>query len=95
MSYTVEYNPELRKTYPLKYRKRQKSPIKFLLYTLSVFVCLYILKITGILRYIIPGEPSVTAGAFSAMVEQVRMGQAVSDAIITFLKEVITGGMPL
>ena len=93
MSYTVEYNPELRKLYPIKHSKRQKSPIKFLLYTLCVFVCLYILKIAGILRYIIPGEPAVTAGAFSEMVERVRMGQTVSDAIITLLKEVIIGGM--
>ena len=93
MSYTVEYNPELRNSYPMEYRKQRKLPIKAMAVALGVFVTLYALNAAGVLRYIIPGDPAVTAGAFSSMVEQVRSGQTVREAIFTFIKDIILGGM--
>ena len=93
MSYTVEYNPELRKVYPIKCKRTPRLKIKPLVIALGVFAILYTLRAIGILYYIVPGDSSVTVGAFSCMVEQVRSGQSVSDAIFTFIKEVIVGGM--
>ena len=93
MSYTVEYNPELRKSYPMEYRKPRKLPIKTIAVILGIFITLYALNAAGILHYIIPGDPAVTAGAFSSMVEQVRGGQTVTDAIFTFVKDIVVGGM--
>ena len=93
MSYIVEYNPELRKNYPMQYKKTHKFPLMVLVFTLSVFILLYVLNTTGALRLLTPGDPVVTAGAFADMVEQVRDGQSVSEAIFLFFKDVISGGM--
>lgn len=93
MSYTVEYNPELRNSYPMKQKKRQKIPVKTFVVAFIIVVALYIFDAVGFLQYIIPGDPTVTAGAFYDMVEQVRAGQTVSEGILTFFKDVITGGM--
>ena len=93
MSYTVEYNPELRDSYPMQYKKTVKFPTRALVVMTSVLVLLYTLKTTGLLSMFIPGDPSVTAGAFSSMVDQVRDGESVSEAVFTFFKDVILAGM--
>lgn len=92
MSYTVEYNPELRKSYPMDHKRRRRMPVKALGVALAVIIILYALNTVGVLRMLIPGDPVVTAGAFSEMVEQVRSGQTVSEAIFSFLRNVIAGG---
>ncbi len=93
MSYTVEYNPELRNSYPMERKKTGKIPTKVLAAAMVVFVVVYALNTMDLLRWIIPGDPAVTAGAFSSMVEQVRSGHTVSEAIILFFRDVIIGGM--
>lgn len=93
MSYTVEYNPELRNLYSMNNKKTRKLPVKAFVIALGIFISLYALNAVGILRYIIPGDPAVTAGAFSNMVEQVRSGQSVSEVLFTLVKEIIIGGM--
>ena len=93
MSYSVEYNPESRDSYPIKFRKQRKLPINVILISMGILGLLYTLNSVGIMRYIIPGDPVVTTGAFTNMVEQVRNGHTVSDAIFNFFKDVITGGV--
>lgn len=92
MSYTVEYNPELRKSYPMKSKKNGKIPLKPVVAALGIIVSLYVLNTLGVLRLLLPGDPAVTTGAFSSMVEDVRDGQRVSDAIFSFFQYVIKGG---
>ncbi len=91
MSYSVEYNPELRKTYPMKKRRIQDLPIKPILLVIGVFTFFYAAHMLGILRWLTPGDPAVTTGAFSSMVEDVRSGQSVSDAVVSFCKRVVSG----
>ena len=93
MGYIVEYTPQLRDSYPMKRRNKRKFPIWTLVIITSLLVVLYSLNTTDILRFIIPGDPAITAGAFSSMVDQVRAGESVSEAIFHFFKEVILGGM--
>lgn len=93
MSYTVEYNPELRNSYPMECKKTRKLPIKALVIAMGIFIVLYALNTAGVLRLLIPGDPAVTAGAFSSMVENVRAGQTVSEAIFSLFKDIILGGM--
>lgn len=93
MSYTVEYNPELRNLYSMNNKKTRKLPVKTFVIALGIFISLYALNAVGILRYIIPGDPAVTVGAFSNLVEQVRSGQSVSEVLFTLVKEIIIGGM--
>ena len=40
---------------------------------------------------ILPGDAAVTKQAFSVMTEQLRRGEAVSDAVAAFCREVIDG----
>ena len=93
MSYTVEYNPELRRSYPIKKQKMHSLPIKPVAITIGVFSAFYTAYRLGILRWIIPGDPAVTTGAFSTMIEDVRSGQGVSEAVFSFCKNVISGGV--
>jgi len=95
MSYTVEYNPELRNSYPMEHKRRRRLPVKALGVALVVIIILYTLNSLGVLRMFIPGDPVVTAGAFSEMVEQVRSGQTVSEALFSFFQNVIEGGKRL
>ena len=92
MSYTVEYNPELRKSYPMKSKKNVKIPFKPIVVALFTIAFLYVLNTFGVLRLLLPGDPAVTAGAFSSMVADVRDGHRVSDAVFSFFQSVIKGG---
>jgi len=93
MSYAVEYNPELRRTYPIKKQKMYRVPIKPIAITIVVLASFYTAYRLGILRWIVPGDPAVTTDAFSTMIEDVRSGQGVSDAVFSFCKNVISGGV--
>ena len=70
-------------------------PTKPLAITLGVLIGLYVAHKLGALQLLIPGDPAVTTGAFSTMVDDVRNGQTVSDAIFAFFRNVITGGTTL
>lgn len=92
MGYSVEYNPELRKTYPMKKEKLPSIPVKPIMITAAVLVGLFAGHKLGVLQLLIPGDSAVTTGAFSTMVDDVKAGQTVSDAVFSFFRNVITGG---
>ena len=92
MSYSVAYNPELRERYPEIESKQRKLPVKPIVLAAAVVVAFYIIAASGLLRYCIPGEPGVTAAAFSEMVTEIEEGESVRDAFIDFCKEIIYGG---
>ena len=60
---------------------------------IGVIAAFYIAHRLKILRWIVPGDPAVTTGAFSTMIEDVRSGQGVPDAVFSFCKNVISGGV--
>ena len=93
MSYVVEYNPELRKRYPTKQFKFPKSGIKIILTLLFAVVAGYAAIHVNLFHYLIPGDSTVTAQAFSAMVEQIGAGEPVSACISDFCKEIIAGSV--
>lgn len=93
MSYSVEYNPELRKYYPKKREKMPKPPFKLLLIGLVICVGVYVLFSTGFLELFIPGDSQVTVAAFSEMVQNVGAGEQVSDALFGFFRDVVIAGM--
>ena len=89
MSYCVEYNPELRKDYPMRTKQKRQLPIKLIL-SISLIAAVYILASCGIFRHLIPGDPDKTTAAFSVMVEEIGEGERLKDAVVTFCREVIT-----
>ena len=50
---------------------------------------------TGLLREIIlPGEPTATEQAFDRMLEDLRLGESLGDAVTVFCKDVIRQDIP-
>lgn len=41
--------------------------------------------------YLIPGDPAVTKAAFSEMTQQLKDGESLEDAVVTFCREVMDG----
>lgn len=90
MSYCVEYNPELKKRYPAVIKLPKQFPVRILVGIGICIVAYYGLINSGILRYLIPGDAAVTTAAFSFMVEEIKAGETVGNAVFAFCKEVVS-----
>ncbi len=92
MSYSVEYNPEFHKQYPICLKKNKVS-LKIIFALLLLCIVIYGVKSGRVIEYLIPGDNEVTVSAFSDMVKTVRQGGSVSESIQTFCKEIISTGI--
>ena len=45
----------------------------------------------GVLDFLIPGDEAITRKAFQTMIEDVKEGERVSDAVTTFCEEILAG----
>lgn len=92
MSYSIDYNPEKKKTYPLPAERKPK----WLIVALAIMTVLFLLQKIDrdhILKsFLIPGDPEITAAAFSSMVDDIREGETVGKAITAFCLEIIDNG---
>ena len=82
MGYTIQYEPEKSKKYPIRNRN----------WTKVVVIALLIVVMLGVgLRsgWLIPGDPEVTIDAFEEMVVNLREGERVKDAVTVFCIEVL------
>ncbi len=43
------------------------------------------------LSWLLPGDPEVTGDALQAMIDSLRDGEALGDAVVTFCREVVAG----
>ena len=91
MSYSIHYNPELNKKYPEQKNHRQ-IPVKKIIIPVAIFVSAYIMIQTGWIRFLLPGNPDVTASALTALTERVSNGEPIKDAVYCFCEEIINGG---
>ena len=92
MGYRIEYNPEKNNIYP----ETSTRKTKWLIIALTVVVALFVVQKIDINQeiksFFIPGDPEVTSAAFSAMVENIRQGDHISDAVTAFCLEIIHKG---
>jgi hypothetical protein len=93
MSYSIEYNPELKNKYPSS-KTKIELPTKKLIILFVVLITSYVFMQCRLYRYCIPGNPDVTVSAFSTMVERVGDGDSVKDAFCGFCREIIQNGNP-
>lgn len=91
MSYYVEYSPELAKRYPTKRTHRRKPTVSIGILLIAA-VAAYVSVRSGLVRYLIPGNPDITTAAFSQLVAQVVSGEPVRQSVVTFCEEIITNG---
>ena len=88
MSYSVSYNPELKKRYPA-FRQKSKQNYNILLIILCSVTVGILLTSSGVLRYLLPGDPDVTAAAFSALIDSVSSGLSVKESLYAFCEEIL------
>ena len=91
MSYYVEYNPELKNRYPVKKNRRPKQTALLVVVILLVITLSYSVFGGKLLKILIPGDPQITAAAFSGFVEQVGSGKPIREAVFCFFQEIICG----
>ena len=92
MSYIFSYEPEIDRRYPIKKNRHIQLPVMKLLLLLIACCGVYTFIRLGLARYLIPGDPEVTAEAFTDMVHLVKEGEPVGSAITTFVQDVLAGG---
>lgn len=91
MGYRIEYGSqgELRK--PLK-SKRSYSAIAATICVLALVAGAITVKHTGLTwvqEVLLPGDPAVTAAALENMVDNIKEGDSIADAVTTFCKEIV------
>lgn len=90
MAYTIRYSPENNKKYPT-----DKPPKKSLLiFAVVMFTAVSLLLVNDGVRdviadFVLPGDLQVTKSAIVQLVEDVRTGEPVANAITTFCQYVI------
>ena len=92
MSYSIAYDPQENARYPQKLKIQRKLPVQWILSATLLLVAGYIILRGNVLDYILPGDPEVTVTAFSQMVEQVKTGETIREALTSFVEQVVTQG---
>ena len=92
MSYRVDYNPEMKNRYPNFVKIKRKLPVRPILLSVAAVAIIYGIVSSGLLRFLIPGEPAVTTAAFNGMMEDIGAGESVRQAFLAFCKEIIQNG---
>ena len=90
MSYNIEYNPELHVRYPVLRKNKKRISFSAVLIMLFCIISGGIIAKSELLQFLIPGDPEVTAEAFSAMVEKIENGVPVGEGFLAFCEEIIT-----
>ena len=92
MSYRIEYNPEKNRIYPMSSSRKPKWLIVILVVVVTLFALQKLNRNQILKSWMLPGDPEVTAAAFSAMVDDISEGVSVGDAVTTFCLEIIDNG---
>jgi len=91
MSYQIQYVPEMNRRYPKRKKttgmigKRMMIP----LILIGLIVCVGVRPIRD---WLFPGDPDVTDAAAQKMVESLRSGDGIGDAVTVFCQEVLRSG---
>lgn len=96
MGYRVVYGPM-----PKMAKKQERKPLRLQMLT-ATFLLLFAWTVRQawpegreVLRqYLLPGEPTVTEEAFRNMLEDLRQGEPVLDAVSAFCAEIVEHGTP-
>ena len=90
MAYKIQYAPENTKRYP-QVKKRTKYSYIRLCFIVCALAAAAWIKLHGIPDFLIPGDPTVTKEAAALMVDELKVGASLRDAITVFCKEILHG----
>lgn len=91
MGYRIQYNPEENKKYPSKLTSdvRQRWLIGIAIAVMLTLGLAGLNKGQTLKTWLLPGDPEVTEAALSSMVENIRSGESVEDAVTAFCLEIM------
>lgn len=93
MGYCISYNPELKRKYPPYNRvKRKRNGWLGVLVAITLLFVFLSGNSNELKKWILPGNPEVTETALTCLVQDVRDGVAVKEAITDFCLEIINNG---
>ena len=91
MGYRIDYG--LQKKIPISQRRKRGGT--GILIGIGAVLAVMALRLTGfgevLWHWILPGDPEVTQTALTAMIEDIRNGSELSDAITAFCREILNG----
>ncbi len=87
MGYKITYPAVGKRNYPT----RKPLPAWVLPVGLISVFLLAITIYNGSANWLLPGDPAVTEAAITEMIEKLSQGEAFSDAVTAFCKEIIAG----
>jgi len=93
MGYRIEYGAGSTVTYSIQKEKRHLLSMTagFFLLFCTLTSALWPDQWQLARDYLIPGDPAVTKAAFSEMTRQLKAGDSLEDAVVTFCREVVVG----
>lgn len=91
MGYRIQYNPEHKKKYPIKlaFEVRRRW-----LVGIAIAIVLF-MGIAGINKgevlksWLLPGDPKATEAALFTMIEDIRAGESLGNAVTAFCLEIM------
>lgn len=93
MGYRIEYVPEAK-----PFGKREPFGRKILPFTAAFLILFMALTVRfwpegreKLEALLLPGDPQVTKHALTQMADNLKSGEAIGDAVITFCKEITNG----
>ena len=90
MAYRIQYGKASKKERTALLHSSKKFYILKWGLAAAVVVLISLLGRFGFLDFLIPGDRDITKSAFQTMVEDVREGEHVKDAVIAFCEEIIS-----
>ena len=90
MSYKIQYSPETSSQYP-QYRSNKPFNYKRWLTVAIAIVAVLWIHLYGVPDFLIPGNPEVTKTAASTLVDEIKNGATVGNAVTAFCKTILDG----
>jgi len=96
MGYRIMYSPEDKGKYPMKVKKKDSK--KWLVAAMAVLaISLGIRKFEykeKAIEWLLPGDPGTTKAALSTMLEELRSGEGLQEAVTAFCREILNEAKP-
>lgn len=90
MAYKIQYSPQFNHNYAgIKVKRRIHA--KYWLGLLALITVSCFIRLYGIPDFLIPGDPVITRKAASSMMNALKEGIPVNDAVTVFCKEILHG----
>lgn len=91
MAYQIQYGKPSKKERLACIQNPKKLKIGLYITVFLILLSIGLLGRLGKLDFLIPGDKQITKEAFHAMVEEVREGESVKEAITAFCEEILAG----